>query len=189
MAEPTLDYWFLKDLPNYEGFLFPDTYEFYYYSTAKQALKKFISTFDDKLVALGFTAENQNPEIYDLIKTASLIEKESYHKEDMTKISSVIKNRQDIDMLLQIDASLLYSIGHKEKIYQKDLEIDDPYNLYKYKGLPPTPICNPGFDAISAALNPAKTNYIYYVADGETKYHHFSKTYEEHQKNIAKYMN
>lgn len=186
-AEPKLDYWFLKDAPNYEGFLFPDTYDFYYYSTAKQVLTKLISEFDDKLVELGITEETTN--IYDIIKKASLIEKEAYHKDDMTKISSVIENRIKADMLLQIDASILYSIGHKEKIYEKDLQIDDPYNLYKYKGLPPTPICNPGLDAIAATINPAKTNYLFYVADGETKYHHFSKTYEEHQKNISKYMN
>lgn len=187
MQKPTLDYWFLKDAPTYEGFLFPDTYDFYYYSTAKQVIKKLVGEFDNKLISLGLTEETSN--IYDIVKTASLIEKEAYHKEDMTKISSVIVNRQKEDMLLQIDASLLYSIGHKEKIYEKDLQIDDPYNLYKYKGLPPTPICNPGLDAISATLTPEKTNYLYYVADGKTKYHHFSKTYEEHQKNINLYMN
>lgn len=186
-SEPKLDYWFLKDAPNYEGFLFPDTYDFYYYSTAKQVLSKLVSEFDDKLVEIGITEETTN--IYDVVKKASLIEKEAYHREDMTKISSVIENRIKEDMLLQIDASILYSIGHKDKIYESDLQIDDPYNLYKYKGLPPTPICNPGLDAIEATINPAKTNYLFYVADSETKYHHFSKTYEEHQKNISKYMN
>lgn len=186
-SKPTLDYWFLQNVDNYEGFLFPDTYDFYYFSTAKQVLSKLVGEFDNKLKKLGIDENTEN--IYDIVKKASLIEKEAYHKEDMPKISSVIENRIKKDMLLQIDASILYSIGHKDKIYQSDLELDDPYNLYKYKGLPPTPICNPGTDAISAVLKPEKTNYIFYVADSETKYHHFSKTYEEHQRNIEKYMN
>lgn len=185
-SKPEKDKKYLKNAENYEGFLFPDTYEFFYYSTPSTVLNKFLSEFENKMK--NITDLNTDDTIYDKLKIASLLEKEAYHSDEMPKIASVINNRLNADSLLQIDASLLYAIGHKEKISNEDLKQDTPYNLYKYKGLPPTPICNPGLNAIKAAYSPEKTKYMYYSLDTETKYHKFAKTYEEHNKNIEKYL-
>ena len=184
-SKPQKDKAYLKNVENYEGFLFPDTYEFYYYSSPNTVLNKFLSQFENKMS--GITDITNDTELYNKLKIASLIEKEAYHSDEMGKISGVINNRIKDDMLLQIDAALLYAIGHKEKIYEKDLQTDTPYNLYMYKGLPPPPICNPGINAIKAAYNPESSKYLYYVLDSETKYHRFGKTLEEHQANIKKY--
>jgi UPF0755 protein len=185
-SKPEKDKPYLKNVENYEGFLFPDTYEFFYYSSPNTVLNKFLSEFENKMSSI--TDLNTDTEVYEKIKIASLIEKEAYHADEMSKISSVIHNRLKEDMILQIDASLLYAIGHKEKIYEKDLETETPYNLYKNKGLPPTPICNPSINAIKAAYNPENTKYLYYSLDTDTKYHKFAKTLSEHNSNIEKYL-
>ena len=117
---------------------------------------------------------------------ASLIEKET-DGTDREKIASVIYNRlnnpsYETGGLLQIDAALVYATGHTE-LTESDLEVDSPYNLYTHPGLPPTPIANPGFDSIRAALQPAETNYYYYVR-GNDGLHIFSSTYAEHQQVI-----
>ena len=185
-SKPEKDKAYLKNVDTYEGFLFPDTYEFYYYSTPNSVLNKFLTQFENKMKTV--TDLSSDTEVYEKLKIASLIEKETYHSDEMSKISSVIHNRLDKDMILQVDAALLYAIGHKEKIYNKDLETDTPYNLYKNKGLPPTPICNPSINAIKAAYSPEQTKYIYYSLDSETKYHKFDKTLKEHEENIDKYL-
>lgn len=185
-SKPEKDKPYLKNAMTYEGFLFPDTYEFYYYSSPNTVLNKFLSEFENKLKSV--TDLSNDTSVYDKLKIASLIEKETYHADEMNKISGVIYNRINKDMLLQIDASILYAIGHKEKLYEKDLKTDTPYNLYLYKGLPPTPICNPSLNAIKAAYNPEESKYLYYALDTETKYHRFGKTLEEHQENIKKYL-
>ena len=128
----------------------------------------------------SFATEN-NFSNYDILKVASLIEREAYIPEERPLIAAVIYNRLKINMLLQIDASVRYALDKWDGIVTYgDLKIDSPYNTYKYAGLTPTPICNPGLAAIKAALAPANVDYLYYVVVNEkTHQHKFSKTFEE----------
>ena len=176
------------DISRLEGYLFPDTYEFY--TNMKKpgaALAKMISNFnnkldDDQLAA----AQARGYDLKKIVTIASLIEKET-DGTDQGKIASVIYNRLEgpgdkggTYGLLQIDAALLYALpDHTGVITNDDKAVDSPYNLYKYAGLPPTPIANPGLKAIQAALNPEITDYYYYAL-GKDKLHHYSTTLQEH---------
>ena len=176
-----------EDISRLEGYLFPDTYEFYVNEKPENALnrllKNFNSKMDDELLALW---EAEGYDLRKIVTIASLIEKET-DGTDQSRIASVIYNRLDgpgdkggTNGLLQVDASLLYGLpGHEGAITQTDLETDTPYNLYKYPGLPPTPIANPGLNAIEAALEPEETDYYYYALGKDGK-HHYSSTYNEH---------
>ena len=190
IANGDYDYDFLAnkekgDISRMEGYLFPDTYEFYCGEDATKVVKKFLKNFnskmDDDMMA---QVEASGHSLDEIITVASLIEKET-DGTDRTKIASVIYNRlknpkAETAGFLQIDASLLYALpGHTGDITDADKETDSPYNLYKYKGLPPTPIANPGIESIKAALSPAKTSYYYYAL-GNDKLHHFFATYREH---------
>lgn len=188
-----------------EGFLFPDTYEFYYSSTPKEVFIKLLNRFDNqydeelqshiatlneslskKMRANGYDdsyiAEHQLTS-YDIITIASMIEKESASSQESRRIASVIYNRLvDPDYpYLNIDATIVYALGGKSELTKEDLQIDSPYNTYIYQGLPPTPISNPGISSIMAALSPEETNYYYYALDPATGLHHFSKTLREHE--------
>ena len=122
--------------------------------------------------------------MYDTVILASIIQGESKYKNDMDTISSVYHNRLNKNMLLQADPTIQYILPEKpRRLFNKDLEIDSPYNTYKYSGLPPGPINNPGYKALESAMNPDDTNYLYFVSDGEGR-HVFTRTVEEH--NIAK---
>ena len=166
-----------------EGYLFPDTYEFYCGGSPETVINKFLRNFDHKLTDDLKAAVEKSPFSLDEILTiASLIEKET-DGNDQGKISSVIRNRLlkkgETAGYLQIDAALLYGLGeHKEKITDADKEVDTPYNLYLHKGLPPTPITNPGITSIRAALYPDNTNYYYYAL-GKDNVHHFFTNYRE----------
>ena len=177
-----------EDISRLEGYLFPDTYEFYV-NTKKpaNALDKMLSNFnsklDDELLA---AAEARGYDLQEIVTIASLIEKET-DGTDQGKIASVIYNRLEgpgdkggTYGLLQIDAALLYALpDHEGAITNEDKTVDSPYNLYKYAGLPPTPIANPGLAAIEAALEPESTDYYYYAL-GKDGRHHYSKTLNEH---------
>ena len=123
----------------------------------------------------------------EVINLASIVEKEAVLDEDRPIIASVFYNRLKIDMPLQSDATIQYIFEKRKQIVTyKDLEIDSPYNSYKNKGLPPTPISNPGIKSIEAVLNPADTDYLYFVAkmDGGNNY---STNYEDHLKYVKEY--
>lgn len=185
------DYGFIdnssEDISRLEGYLFPDTYEFYVNEKPANALNRLIRNFnrkmDDEMLE---AAEARGYDLRKIVTIASLIERETTGG-DQARIASVIYNRLEgpgdkagTNGLLQVDASLLYGLpGHEGSITQSDLQADTPYNLYKYPGLPPTPISNPGWSAIEAALAPEETDYYYYALgkDGE---HHFFATYNEH---------
>ena len=176
-----------EDISRLEGYLFPDTYDFYVGEKPANALNRLIKNFnskiDDELLA---ASEARGYDLHKVITIASLIERETAGG-DQAYIASVIYNRLDgpgdkagTNGLLQVDASLLYGLpDHEGGITQSDLEADTPYNLYKYKGLPPTPIANPGWNAIEAALQPEETDYYYYAL-GKDGQHHFFATYNEH---------
>jgi UPF0755 protein len=176
-----------EDLSRLEGYLFPDTYEFYLNEDPTSALNRLLSNFNSKMSDDVLKEVNSSGySLSEIITIASLIEKET-DGTDQANIASVIYNRLEGSGdkggtygLLQIDASLLYALpDHEGPITSEDMKVDSKYNLYKYEGLPPTPIANPGMASIEAALNPASTNYYYYALGKDGK-HHFFATLSEH---------
>ena len=182
---------FLQEIPlgdyhRLEGYLFPDTYDFYTGEDAKYVLNKMLVNFDAKLTDTmreKIWAGGQN--ISQILTIASMIEKEATST-DRATISSVIYNRLNNPRagtagFLQIDATIQYLLPEGEKVDQEAIDtIDSPYNTYKYKGLPPGPIANPGLESILAAMNPESTNYYYYAL-GNDGQHHFFRSYSEFQ--------
>lgn len=185
-------YWFLKGLPNdkhkLDGFLFPATYYFSKSASSKTIITEMLKAFETNMEANKDYIITNKLDIRNIVTIGSLIEKEAAKDVDRPKISSVIYNRLNKDIPLQIDATILYVIGHRNKLYNKDLTVQSPYNTYLNKGLPPSPICNPGIKSINAAIHPANTDYFYYVLNSKTNEHVFSKTYTEQIKNISLYM-
>ena len=113
---------------------------------------------------------------------ASILEREAMVKSEKPIMASVFYNRMKKGMTLSSDATVNFVFDYsKKRIYYKDLKVDSPYNTYKYKGLPPAPICNPAVDSVEAAYNPADTDYLFFVAKGDGS-HYFSRTYREHLK-------
>ena len=176
-----------EDISRLEGYLFPDTYDSYLNEKPANALNRLIKNFDSKLDDdLLAQAEARGYDLKKIITIASLIEKET-DGTDQAKIASVIYNRLEGSGdkggtygLLQIDAALLYALpDHEGPITNADKQTDSKYNLYKYAGLPPTPIANPGLAAIEASLEPGTADYYYYALGKDGK-HHFSKTLQEH---------
>ena len=184
------DFKFLEedDITSLEGFLYPSTYYFDENSSEKEVLSTMLSQFNkvytnklrDRQKELNMTTEQ-------VLNLASIVEKEAILDKDRPIIASVFYNRLEIGMPLQSDATIQYIFKERKKIVTyKDLEIDSPYNSYKNKGLPPTPISNPGIESIKATLYPEKTDYLYFVAkmDGGNNY---SKNYEDHLKYVKEY--
>jgi len=194
--EADYDYEFLDQAKpgegkNYlEGFLFPDTYVISEDTCADEIIDAMLANFVG-IWADEFSAQavEKNMTIYDTLITASIIEKEAMAADERPIISGVIRNRLDRGMLLQLDATILYIIDDDEKdiVYYEDLEIDSPYNTYKYPGLPQAPIACAGRAAIDAALNPAEHDYLYYVARGDGS-HEFCRTYREFLQAKARYI-
>lgn len=174
-----------------EGYLFPDTYYIPVASTEESLIKlmydNFRRVFSEKDIQ---KAKELGLSISEITTVASLIEKEAANDKERSRIAGVIYNRLKKGMLLQIDAAVIYANtkgkGSLEKVYYSNLKVDSKYNTYLYKGLPPGPIASPGKASIEAALYPEKNDYLYYVAGDNG--HVFSKTYEEHLKNVKKYI-
>lgn len=186
----TFDYAFINNenkgnLIRLEGYLFPDTYEFFVGEDATHALNRLLANFNAKMSDdLTQKISNSPYSLYQILTIASLIEKET-DGTDREKIASVIFNRLnnvgETYHKLQIDASLIYGLGdqYTGTLTTSDLEYNTPYNLSLYEGLPPTPIANPGLASIQAAVEPASTSYYFYAL-GTDGVHHFFKTYREH---------
>ena len=182
----------LGDVSRLEGYLYPDTYNFYVGGSAVTAIDTLLSNFNrrvysnEELSPLFEAAYERGYDLDQIITIASLIEKET-DGGDRAKISSVIYNRlenaAETAYFLQIDAALVYAVG-REITKDDYANLDSKYNLYKYTGLPPTPIANPGLASISAALSPADTDYYFYVL-GPDGNHIFNETLAGHQKTIA----
>ena len=189
----SFDYSFLDSgksgIARLEGYLFPDTYEFFVNEDPSHAICRLLDNFsqrmDDELMT---QVEESGYSLEEILIIASLIEKETDGK-DRTNIASVIYNRLnnvgETYHKLEIDAAVIYGLGYANgenyagPLTQADLNKDTPYNLRMHEGLPPTPICNPGLASIRAALEPADTNYYFYAL-GKDGVHHFFKTYREH---------
>lgn len=182
---------FLKDIPlgdyhRLEGYLFPDTYEFYMGEDPKYILNKMLVNFDAKVTdAMRQQIWDKGYSIGDVLSVASMIEKES-DGTDRATISSVIYNRLNnpsggTQGYLQIDATIQYVLPEGETVTSDHYKtFESPYNTYLNKGLPPGPVCNPGLEAIVAAINPESTNYFYYALGDDDK-HHFFTNYADHQ--------
>lgn len=177
-----------KDIKSLEGFLYPSTYYFDKDAKAKDIIKEMLTLFDRNYTdELKQKQKERGMTLQEVVNLASIVEKEAVIDEDRPIIASVFYNRLDQNMALQSDATLQYIFETRKKsITYNDLKIDSPYNTYVEKGLPPTPIANPCIKSIEAVLKPANTDYLYFVAsiDGGNVY---SKTYEEHKKNVNKY--
>ncbi|MEN8191960.1 MAG: endolytic transglycosylase MltG [Bacteroidota bacterium] len=174
-----------------EGYLLPNTYYFYDGSTAKEIIKKLKSEMDqifereDVKSAINKSKMNKHK----ILTMASIIDGESNMSLEYKRIAGVYYNRLKKGMRLQADPTVQFlkrKRRSKNKVYYKDLEIDSPYNTYKYRGLPPGPINNPGEDAVMAAIFPEKHNFYYFVADG-TGGHKFARNSREHQRNVIAY--
>ena len=183
---------FLKEVPensNLEGFLFPDTYEFFYGEKAEEIARKMLTNFGQKINAeLRKEIERQGKSIYQIVIMASMLEKEVKTLEDKKLVSGILWKRLEKAMPLQVDATINFITGKKTiKISLEDLQIDSPYNTYKYKGLPIGPISNPGLDSILAAIYPKESEFWYYLSlpEGKTI---FTKTLQEHNFFKAKYL-
>lgn len=172
-----------------EGYLFPATYDMNDSKTLQMLITEMVAKTDevmskyyDKILASDYTLQ-------EIMAMASLIEKEGTKLEDRKKISSVFHNRIKENMKLQTDVSVQYALGeHKEALSLSDLEVDSPYNLYQNYGVGPGPYNSPSEDAIVAAMEPAETDYLYFLADIKTKEIYYAKTYEEHLELKAKYI-
>ncbi|WP_086349793.1 endolytic transglycosylase MltG [Candidatus Enterococcus clewellii] len=173
-----------------EGYLFPATYDYYKETTLQDFVEQMIVKTDSVIEPFIPSISAKGMTIQDVLSLAALVEKEGVEEADRKKIAQVFFNRMEIDMPLQSDISILYALGeHKEKVYNKDLEVDSPYNLYKNTGYGPGPVDSPSEQAISAVLNPEPNNYLYFVADITTGKVYFAETYEEHLELVEKYVN
>ncbi len=170
----------------WEGLLAPDTYEFVVGATPADILQTLATTLEgridaqdwSKLEAAGFTP-------YDGLVIASLIEKEAKLEEDRPLIASVIENRLEAGIALQLDATVIYALGENPgRVLESDLQIDSPWNTYKVAGLPPTPISGVRLSSLVAAANPADTNFFYYVVISADGKHGFSETLAEHNAKV-----
>ncbi|MEK7109886.1 MAG: endolytic transglycosylase MltG [Patescibacteria group bacterium] len=193
-----LDKWnttYTNTAPEYfEGVYYPDTYLIPVDESGEQAAKRLINRFNEKFTPFAEKYIAANIRWVTGLKIASLIAREAAGDYDMRLISGIIWNRLDKGMPLQIDATMQYTLGKNSEgkwwgaINIKEKQNDSPYNSYLHKGLPPTPICSPNINYIEAVLNPEETDCIFYLHDN-FKQIHCAETYEEHLKNIKKYLN
>jgi len=184
---PLFDHSVFKSLAQ-EGYLFPDTYFVPVTATASSTIKLLSDNFKDKLGPLMPTIESSDKSLEEIITMASILEGEAKDQESMRIISDILWKRIDLGIALQVDTSFVYINGKTTKDLTKDdLKIDSPYNTYLYRGLPPTPISNPGLESIEAALFPIKTLYLYFLT-GDDDEMHYAKTFEEHKINKFKYL-
>ena len=169
-----------------EGKFKPDTY-LYKWGDSKASLLKKMEIEQNKIIESHWEKRKRNKFIkskFDVLILASIIEKEGKKSEELKNISSVFLNRLDKNMKLQSDVTVAYALNKKgNNLNTLDLKSKNYFNTYRYRGLPPTPICYPGEKAILAVLYPNNTDYLYFVSDGKGG-HRFSKNFSEHKKNI-----
>jgi UPF0755 protein len=170
-----------------EGYLFPDTYLFSRTMTMRDMAAAMVKRFQKEAQTLGLQQDTHR-----IVTLASIIEKETAAPEERPEVASVYLNRLAKNMALAADPTVVYAAmlnsNYRGTIYQSDLQSDSPYNTYKFAGLPPGPIANPGAASLLAAMKPAKTDYIFFVAAGDgTGRHHFSANFEQHERNVIAY--
>ncbi|WP_243450192.1 endolytic transglycosylase MltG [Desulfosporosinus sp. Sb-LF] len=193
VEEDEFPYEFLKNAPpgihRLEGFLFPSTYAIDTKTSPHAALNLFLQQFAKELTPeVQKNLDTMKLTVSQWVTLGSLVEKEAKMESDRPLIASVFMNRLKIKQPLQSCATIQFLLGTpKSKLYDKDLQIPSPYNTYLHPGLPPGPIANPGHASLQAALHPAQTDLLYFVAKSDG-YHAFAKTYAEHLKNVKLYQ-
>ena len=176
-----------------EGYLFPDTYYFYQNTTPEQVIDAMRTNFNEQTASLAtstraFTIANK-VSTDDIVIMASIVEKEATSLADRQIIAGILWRRYADKYPLQVDPPFYYFLNKdSSQLTLADLAVDSPYNLYKHRGLTPTPIDNPGFDALYATVNPTPTKYWYYLSDSDGTMH-YAVTYDQHLANKAKYVN
>jgi len=180
-----------KEATNLEGYLFPETYHFPKGISAENIISTLVSQFKEV-----FSKEWQkraseiNMTLREVVILASLIEKETFLREEKKLVSAVFHNRLRIRMKLDCDPTIIYVLKEegtfKGRLLKKDLKLQSPYNTYRNRGLPPGPICSPGRESIEAALYPAQEKYIYFVSKKDGS-HHFSTNFKDHQNAVRRY--
>ncbi|WP_461568620.1 endolytic transglycosylase MltG [Thermincola ferriacetica] len=193
VANGDFDYDFLNGLPNnekrLEGYLFPDTYKVTATTTEREIIDMMLARFAreatpefrQKAQKLGLT-------LHQAVTLASIVEREAKVDKERPKVAAVFLNRMKKGWKLESCATVQYALGQpKARLLNKDLQIDSPYNTYKYSGLPPTPIASPGRASLQAAVNPANVDYLFFVVSQDGR-HVFSRTLAEHNRAKAKYI-
>ncbi|MFZ2055159.1 MAG: endolytic transglycosylase MltG [Candidatus Aminicenantales bacterium] len=177
---------------NLEGYLFPETYSFPKNISSVDAVQAMIGQFRTVFSgAWAARADSLRMSVRQIVTVASLIEKETSLPEEKRLVSAVFHNRLRIGMKLDCDPTIIYALKQKGlfngNLTKRDLALDSPYNTYRYSGLPPGPICNPGKEALEAAIHPAPEDYLYFVSRNDAS-HHFSRTFVEHQNAVRRYQ-
>ena len=179
-----------------EGYMFPDTYLIPRDATAAAVAKMLTDTFDAKVTPkMREDAKKTGLTMPEIIILASLVEREGRTAEDRPVIAGILLKRLKADWPLQVDATLQYALGYqaaektwwKKSLYDEDKKIRSPFNTYANPGLPPRPICNPGIESINAVIYAKDSDYWYYIHD-TTGVAHYAKTVDEHNANVAKYL-
>lgn len=174
------------DSVSLEGYLFPDTYFFPRMATPRDAFRMMVSRFwHDINGAKKKKMEQEHLSVEELVTLASIVQEETGNPRDMPFVASVFLNRLTRHMRLQSDPTVIYALNGRRRLHSRDLQVDSPYNTYKYPGLPPTPISSPGEQAIDAVLSPRETPYLYFVSDGHGG-HLYAETLQEQDEHIRK---
>lgn len=179
---------FIEIASKEEGRLFPDTYFIKPSDDETDIVKMMTDNFEEQVGAIKLDLLASNKSLNEILTMASIIELETRTAESRRLVSGVLWNRIKQDMKLQVDAVFPFIMEkYSLQLSMKDLQFDSPYNTYRYKGLPPGPVCNPGLDSIKAAIEPTKTTYLFYLSDRSGKMH-YAETYKAHMINRAKYL-
>lgn len=179
---------FLSKAIELEGYLFPETYHIPASFSNDELLELMKSTFDEKTMSIREAMLSHPLGEYGVLTLASIIEREANDETSMRIVSGILQNRLNEAMPLQADASIEYALEKPlSQLTPQDLERDTPYNTYLFRGLPPTPIGNPGLAAINAVLNPTETDYFYYITGNDGTFY-YSRTYDEHLTNIEAFL-
>ncbi len=179
---------FIKSADGKEGFLFPDTYFFMPGTSAQSVVEAMEKNFERKITEIEPLIEKFGKPLSEVLTMASILEGEARRLDDRRAIAGILWKRIEIDMPLQVDYVFDYIIGRTTfELTLDDLKVDSPYNTYTNKGLPPTPVGNPGLESIKAAITPIKSDFLYYLTGHDGKFY-YSKTFEGHLANKAKHL-
>jgi UPF0755 protein len=185
------DLFLIKDIDpdarSLEGYLFPDTYQFTRINTSHEIAAAMVHRFRQEAQKIGLLGRS---DIHRVVTMASIVEKETADPNERPLVAGVYYNRLNRNMTLAADPSVIYAAlltnRYRGTIYASDLQYDSPYNTYKYPGLPPGPIANPGVASLEGAMHPKQTEYLYFVSDNNG-HHRFARDLEEHARNVAAY--
>jgi UPF0755 protein len=173
------------DAKSLEGYLFPNTYQFTRTQSLEEMAAEMVHQFRQVAQQIGLASN-----IPSVVTMASIVEKETAAPEERPRVAGVYYNRLTQNMALDADPSVIYAellMGtYQGSLHHADLAVNSPYNTYRFPGLPPGPIGNPGRSALEAALHPDKTDFLYFVSDGNL-HHRFAQSLEEHNRNVAAY--